>query len=106
MQTEPFRKTFLRRWLRCLLVLFVGPLAVTCLLLFIPFTRLLALLPAFLLSLPACFLVGGEHFSPEFCIPVSGAGYAWVVGTWFAVATVVALFISAWSRRRSPAAPR
>lgn len=98
MPTESFWKTFLR----CQLALLVAPLAATALLLWFPVTTLLGLIPAFVLSAPACLVIGGPDFSPEFCLPVTSAGYAWTAATWFAVATVAALVRAAWARLRHP----
>jgi hypothetical protein len=89
------RAAFAKSWARTFSWVGLLPAVVCVVLALIPGGQLLALLPAYLLSLPGALLIGQPHFSPEFGIPLTATGFLITVATWLAISGLVAAVLAA-----------
>lgn len=102
MKTLQFGRTLGRWWVICLFWLAIVPLAITALLAAIPGGRMLALLPAFYLSVPGAVLIGPPDFSAEFVIATTLRGVIWSALLWFGISGVIAFFVVLFQQLRQP----
>jgi hypothetical protein len=101
---KPAAPKFLRTWGIAFLLFACLPTVLALLLLLIPGGQMLALVPAFILSVPGALLIGPPHFSAEFGIPMSGLGVLLTFVAWVLICAFIAAGVTAYTHviKREP----